>query len=109
MHVSLDSRAHYGPVHALGDWLWHDQPCVVTGGRDGWLHAWTVQGEHLANVDVGEPVIALVNAGRGRYTVCTERGLAMIEGGSRGFCAGWHMVSGRPPANGPFGPLPVVP
>jgi WD40 repeat protein len=72
-------QAHYGPVQALVGGTWNGRPCAVTGGRDGRLQAWTVQGDHLATVDIGEPVTALVNAGHGRYAVGTERGLVMIE------------------------------
>jgi len=74
-------QAHYGPVQALAGGTWNGRPCAVTGGRDGRLHSWTVQGEHLATIDIGEPVTALVNAGQGRYAAGTKRGLVIIENG----------------------------
>ena len=75
-------HAHYGPVQAIAGGTWSGQPCVVTGGRDGRLHAWTVRGERLATADLGAAVTALVSAGPRRYAVGTERGLVLMESGT---------------------------
>jgi WD40 repeat protein len=75
----LIPQAHYGPIQALAGGMWNGRPCVLTGGRDGRLHAWTVAGERLATVDIGEPVTALVSVDHERYAAGSKRGLVMFE------------------------------
>jgi WD40 repeat protein len=55
------------------------RPCIASGGYDGSLQIWGLDGSHLATIDIDEAITALAALEGGRFAVGTSRGLLMIE------------------------------
>jgi len=78
--ASLDiPRAHVGRIDALTCGTWNRMPCVVSGGADGRLQSWQLDGSHIATIDVGEPITTLTTLKERCFAVGTSHGMVMIE------------------------------
>jgi hypothetical protein len=73
--------AHHGPVAAIACGIWAGQPAIVSGGEDGKLRSWDLDGSERITIDFDEDISALAALHHGRFAVGTTRGLIMIETG----------------------------